>query len=344
MESIYYDGTTLLNTKDINKGIPEIYISTGNRTAGKTTYFNRYVVNRFIKHGEKFIILYRYSYECKGCAEKFFSDIQGLFFKGYTMTEKTFFNGIFTRLYLNDVVCGYALALNDADKIKKYSHLFTDAKRFLFDEFQPESNVYLPDEISKFQSVHMSVARGQGQLVRYVPVIMISNFVTLLNPYYIAFGISERLRDDTKILRGDGFVLEQTLNVNASKAQQESAFNRAFKDSQYLKYASEIKYLNDNTAFIEKPNGHGTYLCTIKCEGKEYGIINYDTGYIYVSDRADSSFRVKISLTVDDHNVGYVLANQYAGLIMTLRQCFQKGYFRFKNLQCKSVAINLLKY
>jgi len=344
MGSIYYDGTTLLNSKDINKQVPEIFISTGNRTAGKTTYFNRYVVNRFLKHKEKFIVLYRYSYECKGCSEKFFTDIQSLFFADHVMTDKSFFNGIFTRLYIDDEVCGYALALNDADKIKKYSHLFTDAKRILFDEFQPESNVYIADELQKFQSIHMSIARGQGALVRYVPVIMISNFVTLLNPYYIGMGISERLRSETKILRGDGFVLEQTLNMNAAKAQKESAFNRAFKDSQYLKYASEVRYLNDNDAFIEKPSGQGTYLCTIKCEGKEYGIINYDSGYIYVSDKSDSTFRIKISLTVDDHNVGYVLAGQYSGLIMTLRQCFQKGYFRFKNLQCKNVAINLLKY
>jgi hypothetical protein len=45
----YYDGTKLLSLKDINGNDPEIYICTTNRTGGKTTYFNRLLVNNFIK-------------------------------------------------------------------------------------------------------------------------------------------------------------------------------------------------------------------------------------------------------------------------------------------------------
>ena len=47
MEQKYYDGTKLLSLMDINGKRPEIYISTSNRSAGKTTYFNRFFVNRF---------------------------------------------------------------------------------------------------------------------------------------------------------------------------------------------------------------------------------------------------------------------------------------------------------
>ena len=49
----YYDGTKLLSLSDINGDKPELYLCTTNRTGGKTTYFGRYCVNRFIKHGEK---------------------------------------------------------------------------------------------------------------------------------------------------------------------------------------------------------------------------------------------------------------------------------------------------
>lgn len=55
----------------------------------------------------------------------------------------------------------------------------------MFDEFQSENNDYCPNEVQKFISVHTSVARGQGKQLRYVPVYMLSNPVTLLNPYYI---------------------------------------------------------------------------------------------------------------------------------------------------------------
>ena len=51
---IYYDGTKLLSIKDINGNTPSLYICTSNRSAGKTTYFNRLLVNRFLDKGEKF--------------------------------------------------------------------------------------------------------------------------------------------------------------------------------------------------------------------------------------------------------------------------------------------------
>ena len=65
-ETKYYDGTKLLSMTDLNGKKPEIFICTSNRTAGKTTYFSRYFMNRFLKHGECFGLLYLYSYDLHG--------------------------------------------------------------------------------------------------------------------------------------------------------------------------------------------------------------------------------------------------------------------------------------
>ena len=126
----FYDGSKLLSLKDINKETPEIFISTSNRSAGKTTYFGRKLVNDFLKDGKKFILLYRYAYEITGVADKFFTDIRGLFFPNYVMTSEAREKDTFVELFLEDttredskVPCGYALALNKADNIKKCSHL-----------------------------------------------------------------------------------------------------------------------------------------------------------------------------------------------------------------------------
>lgn len=196
----YYDGTKLLSMLDLDGNKPEIYICTTNRTGGKTTYFGRLCVNRFLNHEEKFCLLYRYNYELDDVANKFFKDIGSLFFKDYYMNSTRKASGIFHELFLTKnpaekegVSCGYAISLNSADQIKKYSHLFSDVDRILFDEFQSETNHYCSDEISKFLSVHTSIARGQGEQTRYVPVFMLSNPVSLINPYYVELGISERL-------------------------------------------------------------------------------------------------------------------------------------------------------
>ena len=350
----YYDGTKLLSLKDIDGNTPEIYMCTTNRTAGKTTYFGRMVVNRFIKNDKKFALLYRFNYEIDNISDKFFKDIGELFFKGYTMTSQRRANGIFHELFLHypnedpdceGTSCGYAIAINSADQIKKYSHLFSDVDSILFDEFQSETNHYCADEIRKFLSIHTSIARGQGKQVRYVPVYMLSNAVSILNPYFVEMGISETIQENTKFLRGHGFVLENGFVESASKAQKESGFNQAFRVNKYMQYSSENIYLNDNKTFIEKPTGDNKYLATIVYEGKEYALREYfEAGVIYCDDHDDSSFKYKIAVTTEDHQVNYVMLKRNDQFIQTMRYYFRHGCFRFKNLMCKQAVLKLMSY
>lgn len=343
--SKYYDGTKLLSMTDLNNNKPEIYLCTTNRTGGKTTYFARLCVNRFYDKGEKFCLIYRYNYELDDCAEKFFKDISTLFFNGANMTSKRRASGIFHELLLDDKSCGYAVSLNSADQLKKYSHLFSDVKRMFFDEFQSETNHYCNDEVKKFLSVHTSVARGQGEQTRYVPVIMCGNPVSIINPYYVEMGISERLRDDTKFLKGDGFVLEQGFIQSASEALKNSGVNKAFSKNSYVAYSSECVYLNDNKAFIEKPTGTTRYLATLRYKGTEYGIKEYaESGVIYCDDKSDSSFKNKITVTTNDHELNYVMLKRNDFFLTSLRYFFERGCFRFKDLRCKEAVLKALSY
>lgn len=352
--SKYYDGTKLLSMRDIDGNIPEIFLCTTNRTGGKTTWFGRLEVNRFIRNNSKFALLYRFNYELDNISDKFFKDIGGLFFHGYSMTSKKYAKGIFHELFLhypNEETdsegrsCGYAIALNNADQIKKYSHLFSDVDSILFDEFQSETNHYCPDEIRKFLSVHTSIARGNGEQVRYVPVYMLSNPVSIINPYYVEMGISERLQNNTKFLKGHGFVLENGFIESASNAQKESGFNKAFDQNRYTAYSSESVYLNDSTAFIEKPTGDSKYLATIQYEGKDYAIREYyQSGVIYCDDHDDSTYKYKIAVTTADHQVNYVMLRNNDMFIQNMRYFFEKGCFRFKNLLCKEAVMKLISY
>ena len=341
----YYDGTKLLSMLDINGNKPEIYMCTTNRTGGKTTYFGRLCINRFLDKGEKFGVLYRYNYELDDIVGKFYKDLGSLFFPNYTMTSKRRAKGTFQELFLNDKSCGYALSLNNADQIKKYSHLFSDIQRMIFDEFQSETNHYCDNETKKFISIHTSIARGQGEQVRYVPVYMLSNPVSIINPYYVEMGISGRLKDDTKFLRGDGFVLEQGYIESASIEQKNSGFNRAFAKNSYTAYSSECVYLNDNKAFVEKPTGKSKYLCTLRYKGSDFALREYaESGLIYCDDKADSSFLTKISVTTDDHNINYVMLKRNDFFLSNLRYFFEHGCFRFKDMRCKEAVLSALSY
>lgn len=342
---MYYDGTKLLSMKDINGEKPEIYLCTTNRTGGKTTYFGRLCINRFLDKKEKFCLIYRYNYELDDVVDKFYKDIGSLFFKEHDMTSKRRASGIFHELFLDEKSCGYALSLNSADQIKKYSHLFSDVHRIIFDEFQSETNHYCSNEVKKLLSVHTSIARGQGEQVRYVPVYMLSNPVSIINPYYVELGISNRLKDDTKFLRGNGFVLEQGYVKSASDAQKLSGFNKAFAKNSYIAYSSECVYLNDNKAFVSQPKGKCKYLATLKYMGTNFALKEFsETGFIYCDDKPDMTFPTKITVTTDDHAINYVMLKKNDFFISNLRYLFERGCFRFKDLRCKEAVLSALSY
>lgn len=351
MKSIYYDGTKLLSLLDINGKKPEIYICTSNRNAGKTVFFNKYAVNRFLKKNLKFTLIYRFKYELNDVANKFFNEIQKLFFSEYIMSSQSKLAGAYHELFLqkkseqNNKSCGYAIALNCAEQLKKCSHLLNDTELMIFDEFQSETEKYTTNEINKFISVHTSIARGNGSQCKYLPVILIGNNVSLLNPYYSSLGISTRLSKNTNFLRGNGYVLEQGFNTNASKLNKNSSFNQAFEFNEYINYATEKQYLNDNLTFIEQPRGKSRYLATIKYKNKYFGIFEYENiGIIYCTTKYDKSFPLKLCLTANDISLNFVMIKNYDAFLNLMRYYFNHGCFRFQNLECKEAIIKSLAY
>lgn len=350
--SKYYEPNKLLNMKDLNGRKPAIYICDGNRSSGKTTAFYKLAVDEFLQEGKKFCLFYRYKYELDDCAGKFFDVIKTIFFPNYEMTSKCGSGGMYHYLFIKQIdseddpiCCGYAVAINLSDKLKKVGNVLCDTETILFDEFQLENGTYCPNEVKKFQSLYYTIARGGGLQSRDVRVIMIGNSTSLMNPYYVKFGIVQRLREDTRFLRGKGWVLEHNFNESASKAINESAFTSAFSDSDYVQYATNNRYLRDSNTFIETPTGKGRYMCTIKCEGHEYGLLEYrDDGFIYVSDKADGTFKFRIAVDLPDHSTNYVLLSHYDSYIANLRFLFDHGSVRFKNLKCKSAFMRLLNY
>lgn len=342
----YYSGTKILSMCDINGNKPEIYMIVSNRSGGKTTFYGRMLVNRFKKKGEQFVLLYRYKYELDDVKTKFFNDIGKLFFNKDSMTQKTILKDSIIELLLNKKTCGYAVCLNSADAVKKYSHIFSEVTSILFDEFQSETSNYCNNELRKFHSIHTSIARGQGKQSRYVPVYMLSNPVTIINPYYVAFGIHTRIDSKTKYLKGDGFVLERIVIESAKKAQEESSFNRAFGDSEYNRYSTSGEELLDNYSFIV-PNintkSRPSYIATLKYNDNNYSIKEYkNEGIVYVDDNYDESFPRRISVTNSDHEINYIMLRTNDVFISTMRDYYSLGIVRFKNLMCQECFLQLV--
>lgn len=338
MEQQFYDGNKLLQLLDIDKNRPEIYIVSGNRTGGKTTYFNRKLVKDYLEKGSRFGILVRDVCELENIADQFFKEVMHLFFSDREYSQEPAPFG--QLLFIEGEICGYAFSLKHADKIKKQSHLLSDCQHYIFDEFQAKR--YLKTELKDFINIHTSIARGAGKQVRYCPVYMLSNKLSLLNPYFTAMGISARLKKDTKFLRGSGWVMEQNYNESAYLQQQASGFLKAFSG---YDDGAQMVYLEETESFIERPATHGRYMCTVVMDGKSYGVTEHmQEGIIYASKKYDPNFPQRYVVSSSDHDKNYVMLSRGDLLITELRSLFEHGSFRFSDVATKSAILQLLSY
>lgn len=342
--SRYYSNNQLLTMKDADGKTPDIYICDGNRTAGKTYSFKLTLLRAWFRKGHQFGLIVRNQVDAKGYAEAFWQDVGNDRYKEHSLKEEPVSKGTFYKIYIDDILAGFVLPLSMSRKLKRYSGMFVNIKALFFDEYQDESNVYLKDELQLLMSLHTTIARGHGEQSRRVPLYLVSNTVSILNPYYTTFGIHKMLRDNTKFLRGHGWVFQKTMNESAKKAFQESRFNQAFSNTKYYNYASENLYLNDNKALVEKPDGVGHYNMSFRFEDNYYNVKIYPS-CVYVSKGYDMTYPVQVCFRPQDMTGDcFILVTRNSLQVQNLRQWFSSGLLRFDSLESKNAIFDILAY
>lgn len=343
--STYYDSTKLLTMMDLFGNKPEIYMVCGNRTGGKTFNFKRLLLNKFIKRGEKFCWLVRYSKEMDGIADNFIADVGPKKFPGKILTQKSVGKDLYTELFLDGESCGYCVPLNSADTVKKYSARLSDVCNMYLDEFQAE-NKYCPNEVNKFMSIHTSIARGGASHVRYVPVYMSSNTFSLFNPYFNALGVTRRMQYGAKFIRGDGWILEINFNEEASKEYLESAFARAFANNgatqKFNQYQASVEFVRDSKAFIQHIDGPKTCVLRIVYNGTSYGLWTSEKyNCYYFSKKFDPGFSA-ITFSDNDHCEKILYVSRRSPIIKNLLDYFDRGMVFFEDLDCKNTFMEFM--
>lgn len=336
----YFEAKNVYQFKDGDGNTPEILMVDGNRTGGKTTAFSRLLVNEFLAEGKKFFLVYRYKNELADVADAFFKDIRTLFFPDHELTGKSHAKGTFIELFLDKKSCGYASSLTMATKLKRYSHIFSDVQNMFFDEYQDETNIYLPEEVNRLLSLHTTIARGQGNAVRFVPLYMCSNSVSIFNPYYQALGITSRINSNTKVYRGSGFVLLRLTMKEVAEAQKASPFNRAFSGSSYLDSSVDNAFLNDDAFNVEKRDVRGIPLFGFFCSGAFFTVYQDKTEF-YVRKGGDSGVPRKYGVMESDRGNG-VLSIRSSGSLFQLRKAYENALVFFENQEVKHAFQSLI--
>lgn len=350
MKGFYDCEKSLLKMKDANGEDPAVYfVCSRVRGPGKTYSIGKHLIKDYFKTGKPFALLARYSKELGSLAEGVFAEMLRDNYPNYFISEKQAMKGTFSEIFLSHKEgegeikerCGFVLPLNAADSLKKISSMFAEVSTLYMDEFQPETGSYLPDEIKKFLSVVGSVSRGGGSSVRYVPVIMSSNTISILNPYFEQTGLSTALQENTKKFKGDGFVYQKVENAELVEKHRAQGIARAFKNASSIDYSDDT-WMVDNYSGIEKPTkewGTAPYIATLMSDGKSYGVYFYRASrYLYISHKVDSTYPCVYSVKVDGSpNVAIKTTNLYNNI----RDGITRGTIRFDSLETKRLALEI---
>lgn len=344
----FYSPKFLMAMKDRNGNRPEIFVTMGNRTSGKTFgIVNEILIEEYINKGRKVGILTRIKDDLGMVADGIFKPVLDLKYPDTIVEEIS--RGKYSDIYFvkgtgenkERTHVGYVLPINRAQSnIKPISGLFSDCDILFRDEFQTDS--YVPNEIEQFKSLHTSVARGGGKAVRYVPVIMASNFLDVLNPYFSAWKIVNQLQPDTRKFRGNGIVLEIFINDDVQKEQEQSGFNQAFGGTDRDSNIDNMWLLGNNSCICkpEEDWGMSYYLCTVKDENNTYGVRHYPrTGLYYINYSIDSQCTSIYNMSINgDLNLPLLKSSHHMKM---LKEAFKNGQVRCKDVTCKQMMLTM---
>lgn len=345
----YYNGMELIrrSKNDLEGRQAGTLIVTSNRSDGKTSFFQCLALSQAISTGRECVYVVRSITAMSGYASAF-SEMLNRYFPGFSMEEKIMVKNTIVKLTVTNeeknIVLGYVLNLKKSDDIKKYSPVFGKVDFVIFEEYQTETGKYLKNEITELQSLFVSVARGDGEASRKdVVLVLLGNYITMLNPYYLNLGIDKRYRKETRFLRGNGWIAEFNFNKQAADAIKAHPVARTFETGYIDAVTDKNFYFDSEKSIVKKKSGAARYLFTLVSDSRWIGIRLYAKDYaVHCSSKIDNSCLNVVTLDTTDYEADALIIRRNNPLFTWLREAYDFKKLTFETLGIKEAVMEAL--
>lgn len=340
----------IINTPDSNGKRAGIIMIETNRGSGKTTAICEKALHDFLHNGHECVFVYRTKDEMSSTLYLF----DDIFYRcpetapKKSLTMKQIVRNVVTTVFYNDKPFCHSVCLKDIDKLKKLSPYFMNVSMMVFDEFQTEKAPYLKNEPELLWALHTTINRGKGLRNRGVRCFMLSNHISILNPYYVYFGVTKRIQSNTRFIRGDGWIINIDYNNYAAEEMNEGAFQKAMQsgviNTRYKEYAAGFGFLNDDSKFIGRPKGKYKYICSILHNGVYYGVLEFfEEGVIYVSHSLyNPSCYTVLTFNPTDHGENTLMLRRNSWAFKVLQDAFDRNYLMLEGGIEKNAVFDIL--
>lgn len=250
----------------------------GSRGTGKTFGAKVKGIKNAIHKGEEFIYLRRYKDELKFSRDGFFADVvaEGKFPEIDFKVDGN--KGLWAPAYTADwdkrpwKVCVHFFALSVGGQIKSQS--FPDVTLLIYDEFVIEKgNVqYLDNEVKKFNDFYSTIDRYKGK----TRALFLSNSVSIMNPYFLAWNIEPKQDDDWMILKSGFIAVHFHKSAEFQEAVFATPFGKFIQGTEYADYAVGNQFLDNNDLMIASKTPEARYRWTLETLHGGYMSLWYD--------------------------------------------------------------------
>lgn len=348
----YYSGDKLLTYGKLFNMI------LGARNIGKTFWFKRRFLKRFVKHGEPFIYLRRHNEELKKLdKENFFKkDLLEMVFDNYqetniessqsshviefTSTTKGFEKGKIVissnKVTINKKIAVYMKALTKWVDLKGSE--YDEINNILFDEVLIDMNApykhYIKNEVEGLFQLMWSIFRRRTN----VHIYLLSNATNYNNPYFAYFNFDGDTSKEyyafnhydaviqfpkTKIYTEEEIANNPMLKLTRSSKVYESNVNNTFQQGDF----NHVGKLSGNKEYLFSIDGMGVY------SAKE--------GLLISDKHEDNRNFVTESRFLED---GTTLLDRNSPPRRLIRNAYYENQLYYKNVLTKSRFHNVLLY
>lgn len=330
--NIYYSARLLLSYKRLYNMV------VGIRGHGKTYDTTKRCIDVGLETKKlSFVVLVRYKEDILYIKDSWWSIVEHLYPEYRFFAQRRYIYA--TEIKTNSTfIIGEYVALSDYMRVKKTPRPYV--KIIFFDEFLNEENDYINDEVSKnFMSVCDSIIRNRED----VRVILVSNTISMINPYYSYFGIK---RLTGRFTKGEhNSIVEFTDSEKFREYRKGTKFGSTIVGTSYGDYAlSGAFLLDDMTNVIEKPpvkTKHYLFNIVLDENNIEVNMMN---GLLYFSKSNDYSRRSYTPYVENAKTYNSTYVEKTFRYFKMIQKYFMLNKVMYQSLIIKNAIIEFMQY
>lgn len=305
----------------------------GVRGHGKTYCYTKKCIDIGLEQKKiSFVVLVRYKEDIVSIKDDWWTIVEHLYPDYIFYSQR---NIIYARNSLESFPIGEYVALKQYMRAKRKPR--PNVRIIFFDEFLNEENDYLPNEINAFTSICDSIMRNRDNVRCY----LVSNHISVLNPYFNYFGIYQLGK---RFTRGQhDSILEFTDSAEFIEFRKNTKFGQSIEGTEYGDYAMMGKFmLDDMTNVTNAPDSACHHQFNLILEGKPLEVCLMEN-LLYIRKNKDKT-AIAYTPYVDDAVLGAIFCTKSLNHFDFLVNKFMRDEVIYESLEIKNTIINFVRF